>query len=245
MRASYIPFRILVLITVLGTMLLGCEDEEFCRNGKGPVEIEEFVLPTFDGVQLRRSAAVFIQQGEEQRVQVEAERNVFEELDLEVRNGILIIDLDRCFFSRDIQVFLTLTEPLSELVITGSGNMISEGQLIAADNLYLEIKGSGDISLDLDAIDIKTLISGSGDIELSGVADSHEVQISGSGDLDAYDLTVQDYEVRISGSGKAEIFVNGGTLNANINGSGDILYGGTPETINSQITGSGNIIRID
>ncbi len=222
-----------------------CEDEEFCRNGKGPIEIEDFNLETFDGVHLKRDARVYISQGDIQRVSVEAERSVFEELDLNVRNGILLIDLDRCFFDHDIEVFITITELITELIISGSGNIMGEGALFAAEQLNLEISGSGIIRANLDAIDIDSRISGSGDMKLRGSAAKHEVSITGSGDLHTYDLLVRDYDIRISGAGGAEIFVDGGTLDATITGSGDIRYRGAPETISTQITGSGNMINVN
>jgi len=227
------------------TILTSCEDEEFCRNGKGPIEVEDFNLETFNGVHLKTDARVYISQGDVQQVSVEAERTVFEELDLDVRNGILLIDLDRCFFDYDMEVFLTLTEPITELIISGSGDIMGEGELFAAEQLNLEISGSGEIRANLDAVNIDSRISGSGDMKLSGSAARHEVSITGSGDLRAYDLLARDYDIRISGSGRAEIFIEGGTLDATITGSGDIRYRGTPETVSTQVTGSGNIINVN
>ncbi len=234
-----------VLILWMCFSLMSCEDQEFCRNGKGPIEIETFQVDSFQGVHLKTNAKVYVSQGDIQEVTVEAERSVFEELDLDVRNDVLIIDLDRCFFDYDMEVFVTVTEPLSDLIISGSGDIHGEGQLVAAEEIYLDISGSGEIRAYLDAIDIFSRINGSGDIVLNGIAENHEVNISGSGDLHAYDLVVRNYDIRISGSGKADIYIEGGRLDARVTGSGDIRYKGNPEVINSQITGSGNIINVN
>ena len=223
--------------------LMSCEDQEFCRNGRGPIEIEEFDLATFSGVHLKRDARVFVSQGDVQRIQVEAQNSVFEELDLRVRNGVLIIDLDRCFFDYEMDVFLTLTEPLTDLIVTGSGNIEGEGQLLAADQLNLEISGSGDIRANLDAVEIESRISGSGDLRISGIAERQDIHLSGSGDVRSFDLNTRDCDIRISGSGGAEVFVEGGFLEVTISGSGDVRYKGDPGSIDTRISGSGNVIN--
>ncbi|MEM6633778.1 MAG: head GIN domain-containing protein [Bacteroidota bacterium] len=241
---TFLPKRFGFLVAIIGFVgLTSCEDQEFCRNGRGPIEVQEFDLDSFQGIHLKRDARVFVSQGDEQRIQVEAQDNVFEELDLKVRNGILIIDLDRCFFDYEMDVFLTITEPLTDLILTGSGNIDGEGQLLAADRLNLEISGSGDIRVNLDAVDIDSRISGSGAMRLSGIAERHDIQISGSGDVRSFDLSTRDCDIRISGSGGAEVFVDGGFLDVSITGSGDVRYKGSPSDIDSSISGSGNLIN--
>ena len=242
-----IPFISDNAFIVFGIVLMlfhvGCDDGQFCRDARGPIEFEEFDMPTFSGVHIKRKARVFIEQGEEQRVRVEAQDNVFRELDLKVRNDVLVIDLDRCFFDLDMDVFITMTEPVTDLIMTGSGRIEGEGQLLAADRLNIEITGSGDIRANLDADEIDTHITGSGDLRLSGMANTHEVSISGSGDLRAFELDTRSTDIRISGSGNAEVFVDGGQLDVRISGSGDVRYKGSPETIDSSVSGSGNVIN--
>ena len=240
---SFLRMLFLCLGAIIFLVQTGCDDGQFCKDARGPIEFEEFDLSTFRGVHVKRKARVFIEQGEEQRVRVEAQDNVFEELDLRVRNDILVIDLDRCFFDLDMDVFLTMTEPISDLIISGSGRIEGEGQLLAADRLSIDISGSGDIRANLDAEDIETQISGSGDLRLSGIARDHEISISGSGDLRAFDLDTRSTDIRISGSGNAEVFVDGGQLNVRISGSGDVRYKGSPETIDTSVSGSGNVIN--
>ena len=241
---TIIPIRAVFWIGLFVLMgLMSCEDQEFCRNGRGPIEVEEFDLSSFSGVHLKRDARVFVSQGDVQRVQVEAQNNVFEELDLKVRNGVLIIDLDRCFFDYEMDVFLTLTEPLTDLILTGSGSIEGEGQLLAADQLNLEISGSGDIRANLDAVEIESRISGSGDMRISGIAERQDIHLTGSGDVRSFDLSTRDCDIRISGSGGAEVFVEGGFLDVTISGSGDVRYKGNPGSVDSRISGSGNVIN--
>ena len=116
----------IVALCALSILLTACEDDEFCRNGRGSIEITTLDVASFSGIHLKRNADVFIQQGDDQFVEIRAQENVIDELDVEVINGILVIDLKRCFYSMDMDVFVTVSQPLSLLEISGSGDIFSE-----------------------------------------------------------------------------------------------------------------------
>ena len=59
---------------------------------------------------------------------------------------------------------------------------------------------------------------------------------------DSFDLKSVNHNIDISGSGNAEVFVDGGSLDANISGSGKVYYKGAPSSFNTDITGSGKIV---
>lgn len=223
--------------------LASCEDGEFCRDGKGPTEVKNLDLSVFSGIHVKTEANVFVRQGDVQAVRIEAQRNVLDELDVEVVNGILSVDTDDCFFDYDMDVYVTLTQPLSKLTVSGSSDILGEGTINCANATEFTISGSGSITMDIKATQLESIISGSGKLVLSGQAGVHEALISGSGDLKGFDLICKDYETRISGSGKADVYVDGGVLDAKISGSGNVRYKGNPKEIKTQISGSGSVIN--
>lgn len=210
-----------------------------CLNGSGPIVSETIILPDFTGIDVRMSARVFVRQGDEFEVTVEGKQNIIDELERDVHNGIWRIEIDRCV--RDVgelTVFVTMPD-ITSLKMSGSGDIISENTLIVQD-INLEISGSGDIDLSLEADDIDSRISGSGDLILEGLADELDLTISGSGDLRAFGLTLRTADINITGSGDAEVFVNE-LLIVRISGSGDVFFKGDP-TIDTTITGSGRVV---
>lgn len=217
------------------------DDDNFfgCVDGSGPMVSVDLDLPTFDAIHYSLPGKVFITQSPVQSVRVEAKQNIIDELELNVSNGVWRIDTDRCVKDiDDFKVFINMAE-VTELNISGSGDIISENFLTVTD-IILRISGSGDMDLGLDADDIETDIPGSGDIDLEGTGDSLDSRISGSGDIRAFNLEVNRAKFNISGSGDAEITVFD-DLDVRISGSGDVKYKGNP-SVDVDITGSGRVV---
>ncbi|NND08910.1 MAG: DUF2807 domain-containing protein [Saprospiraceae bacterium] len=234
----YVP---IIFIGLLGHFTTGCfiDDAFDCERGNGNDITETFSVRDFTGVRLTMDANVFITQGEVQDVTITAQANIIDELQLRVRNDVLIIDTDRCIRDfNEVDIFITIPE-IRELSLSGSGKIIGENTFLVED-IELNLTGSGDIDLGLEAEYIRGAISGSGEVTLEGKGRSLDYRISGSGDLSAFDLFVRQADLTISGSGDMEVFVEE-FLDVRISGSGDVMYKGNPE-IDSRVSGSGNVI---
>ncbi|GAB4412448.1 MAG: head GIN domain-containing protein [Bacteroidia bacterium] len=234
--------RILLFLGLLAFAQMGCNDLGVCLNGRGPITEQTLDLAAFRGIHLTQNANVYLAQGDSQQVVVKAQENVLEKLDFTVVNEILVIDLEGCFYSYDLDVYVTLDQPVSEIQVSGSGDVIGKDTLAAAADLVLNVSGSGEISLDVDATAIRSDISGSGAINIGGTATSHAIKLSSSGQIGAYDLVATDHTVNISGSGKSYIYLEGGSLDVKITGSGSVYYRGTPGSVSTTITGSGKLV---
>ncbi|MEZ4990371.1 MAG: head GIN domain-containing protein [Saprospiraceae bacterium] len=218
------------------------DDDNFfgCVNGNGPIVSVDLDMPEIKGINLTLPGEVFITQGSPQSVRVEAKQNIIDELELDVNNdGIWVIETDRCVRNiDDFKVFITIDD-VTELSITGSGDIVSENFLLVND-IILRITGSGDLDVGLEADDIDVDITGSGNMLIEGTGDSVDARITGSGDLRAFDLEVNRAKINISGSGDAEITAID-ELDVRISGSGDVKYKGNP-SIDVTISGSGRVV---
>ncbi len=248
-KIKYIMNRIKWILPILAAVLLapGCffdfddDDDNFlsCVNGRGQVVTETFTLPAFDAIQLNMAAEVFISQGSQQEVSIEAQKNIIDRIRLTVREREWKIEPDRCLrdFS-DVRIFITVPD-IRKIELNGSGRVFGENTF-HIDDIELGLPGSGTIDLALNCDDINARISGSGTIALEGNADELDFTLSGSGRLKAFGLTLREADVLISGSGNAEVRVTN-RLSVRISGSGDVLYRGNP-SLNVNITGSGRVI---
>lgn len=242
--------KILILCISASALIFtpGCfidfdDDDDFfgCVKADGAIVNEVINMASFDAIDLKIAGKVYIRQGNQQRVEIEAPRRLIDEMKFDVRNGEWEIETDRCvrYDSRDLKVFITLPN-ITNLKISGSGDIISENTLVVGD-IGLFISGSGTIDAALEADDINARISGSGDIFLEGSADVLDFFVSGSGDFRGFNLLVNAAKITISGSGDVEVNVID-ALDVKISGSGDVRYKGNP-TINTQISGSGKVIN--
>jgi predicted small secreted protein len=210
-------------------------------RGTGPTQTEVRTLNSFERLELKMDAEVFVSQGSPQQVRVEAQRNILDVLETEMNGDKLEIEYGRVNVRSHDPVRIYITVPtLRELEVSGSGKASSTAPLTAT-SFRAGVSGSGELNLNFAQVDaLRTNVSGSGEARLSGNAPSHNVNISGSGRVSAYDLTTLDTYVSISGSGRSYVRA-ARTLNADINGSGSVYYKGNP-TVSSRITGSGRVL---
>jgi hypothetical protein len=152
--------------------------------------------------------------------------------------GDLLVSVDG---SGEIRMF-DLKAGALELQVSGSGSV--QAVSVSADSVRLNIKGSGDIQLgSIEANTVNAQIAGSGDVVVQdeGRANVLEVAVMGSGDVAMKGVAARVGKVTILGSGDVEVRVSE-SLEAEIFGSGDLLYYGEPETSTS-VMGSGEVTR--
>ncbi|RPE13041.1 DUF2807 domain-containing protein [Chitinophaga lutea] len=235
---------LLCLLAIFGFILTGCVKENV--HGSGRVITEERAVERFEDLILDGPLEVRLKQGLHRPVVIEAEDNVMRfvetvssgpTLRIKIRNNV---NLKRF---KTIRVYVE-SEKYRKVVFSGSGSITGNGtDTIRATYFGLEINGSANASLRVDANEVRTGIYGSGDVSLIGRGDEYSSEISGSGNIEAAGLQTVNANIRISGSGDHHIWVTN-RLDGRISGSGDIRYKGTPATVNSSVTGSGKISKL-
>jgi hypothetical protein len=125
--------------------------------------------------------------------------------------------------------------------VSGSGEINLKGK---CKSFSADVSGSGRVKVDATVAGKADFeISGSGQVLASGTADEVKAEIAGSGKILGASLVTNVCRVDISGSGDVEITVNK-ELDADITGSGTVLYKGNPARVNSDATGSGSVKRM-
>jgi hypothetical protein len=211
-------------------------------SGEGEVVKQEITLSAFDGVSLGFSGDVIIAQGSTQKVVVEGQQNIIDNIRRDVEGGTWKINfIKNVNNAKNVTVYITVPK-LDFVGLSGSGSIHSSGRFTGLNQMDVSLSGSGEIKMDYDANATDLHISGSGDIELRGSSNSLEISISGSGDVSAEDLVTSKCDVHISGSGDASVHVNG-DLESQISGSGDVHYRGDA-SVTARISGSGTVSKL-
>ena len=235
---------ILIIILILPLSIISCSKEyKSGIIGRGAIETRTLVMDDFTGFKNTISADIYISQGDEQKVIIEAQENIIDILSLDrVESGFWTIkydDLDFVGRIKPVKIYITVPS-LDKLETSGSGDVRGETSFTDLDKLELVVSGSGNIFLDLESEALELTISGSGNINLSGEAKTIGAKISGSGNIKAFDLLSNRVICRIAGGGDGRLSVEDHLI-ALISGGGDIIYKGTPE-MHVRVSGSGKVI---
>ncbi len=198
----------------------------------------------FDRVSFGVAGSLYIMTGPEFRLEIEGDRRVVGNTEIQVRDGRLVIrNFNNNFgFRGDQKVIINLTMPaIKGIAVSGSG-VAEVREAVSADGLDLSVSGSGKLKVpSVEADRLECSISGSGDIiiEGRGSVDNAEISISGSGSYTGELTEIDHLLVKVSGSGSC--YCNAGdSLEASISGSGSIVYSGNPK-INARVSGSGKV----
>jgi len=190
---------------------------------------------------------VFITQGNIQSVEIEADKNIMDELITEVDGTTLELKTRKGYWGNlgKVNVYITMPE-IDRLSISGSGDIVCEGSL-KTPNINLNVTGSGSLILrNLETSGVSSVITGSGDIIIEGLCNGKSELnsvITGSGDFRAENFEVENADINITGSGSAKLYVLK-NLKTNITGSGDVSYIGNP-LVDARATGSGRTRPVD
>lgn len=213
-----------MLVLMLALMNPSAYADWFSRNervrGSGDMETEMRDLEGFNEIITRTYLDIDVTVGREFSVKIEADDNLLEYIETDVRRHTLHIDVRDGYSIKSrkhIKVVISMPE-LEAVDISGSSDMVISG--VRGEQLDIGISGSGDITLEGEIKDI-------------------DISINGSGDIDARDLQCDEAYIRISGSGDIDIAVKS-YLDVRVAGSGDVNYWGSPK-ISKRISGSGDI----
>lgn len=213
-------------------------------RGNGVSVTQEKAVGDFDGVSVKGGIDVIINTGTAASFKIEADENLLPYIEVENHGNVIEVSA-KSGYNLDpksgIKVWATAPS-FSVLEVTGSGDIQSTSRIVGNEKLHVEIKGSGDVRLDVDAPKIQAEIAGSGNIIIKGRTQEFYAAIKGSGDIQGFDLLSENTTVDISGSGNVEVYASK-QLAVDIKGAGDVRYKGAAE-VHQDIKGAGSVKRV-
>lgn len=210
-------------------------------DGNGNVKSEHRQVDNFTGVKSSGSIDVELSTGEEYEVVIENDENLMKYVKTTVENGVLNISYKDHISVRQDHAKVYVTAPsLNKIIASGSANINFDDGILTDKKIEISVTGSGDIEGGIDAPEVSSVVSGSGNINLHGRTRDFEARSSGSGDINCSELKSENARVKINGSGNARVFASV-SLDASVNGSGDIYYRGNPSSPKIHTAGSGSV----
>ncbi len=230
----------IIAISSVACSIAGCG----VVRGSGRVVEEERNVSGFSEVSLTNSATLYIENGDEEVLRIEAEDNLLPYLETTVSGDTLVLKTRRGVSlqpSQPINFYLTVKE-LDSINVSGSGDVFAPD--MQAGKLYLNTSGSGGIQagmLEAKTVDLKT--TGSGDIE-TGRVDARDIAVetTGSGGFNIAAGKTDMMNVVITSDARVNLDeLEAEQVKVEITGSGDlIISGGETDRQDITLTGAGN-----
>jgi hypothetical protein len=191
--------------------------------GAGPRTTETREVAPFDRIEVDSSIDVDVVPSGENKVLVSAGEKVIDHVETDSRDGVLRLSI------RDHGLVIG-PDPYDDARVQVSGGALR----------VVRVQGSSDLALGrIDADELAVEINGSGDIDANGTVGNLIASIEGSGDADLRDLRARTATVSIEGSGDAKVAVQD-QLDVSVQGSGDVSYRGNPR-VSQHVEGSGDV----
>jgi hypothetical protein len=230
-------------------------------QGNGNIITRERQVATFTKIENATSLDVEITTKAAQKVELTTDENIHDRVIIEVLDGRLIIRTQPGIINPTRGQVKIAVQTLDDVRNTGSGDITASP--IDAGIFFVRNTGSGDISFQavsvqdmtinstgsgnttVRGVTVQNLIttnSGSGNISMQGSGTTGSITLTGSGDFNGRDFVLQRANARTSGSGSIRIGVSQ-SLEANVTGSGSIIYYGNPMMVTRSVNGSGSITR--
>lgn len=176
-------------------------------------------------------------------VKVETDENIIRYIKTEMDGEWLVIKTENNLninTKNPVRVYIT-TPRITDVEVTGSGNVTTESKFDADNKIGFSITGSGNITFNVNAPRVNANITGSGTLHVAGETRDVSINLAGSGNYEGAELKAENAKVTIAGSGDANLFADQ-NLQVKIMGSGSVKYRGNA-SVDKQIMGSGSVVK--
>lgn len=232
-------FSFLFLIVLLGvnsSVMAGHKDQSGVRN-----------LKNFNAIKVSAGIDLYLSMGNEERVRVEADEDIIDDVITEMRQGTLNITMENKNWlnifnwgksNRPVKVYVTVKELKS--IEASSGTDVKTEDRLRGDKLRIKASSGSDVNLDVVYNTISLNASSGSDAKIRGRAKIFRVSCSSGSDINARNLESAICHVAVSSGSDATVTVTD-ELFAEASSGGDVRYYGNPPVREIDTSSGGDI----
>lgn len=213
------------------------------ENGNGNVVTEERnISEDFNEVRGSAGLDVYLTQGDENKILVEADENLHQYIETNIENGRLHVTTSHNIGnSKAKKVYVTFKQ--LNTIEASSGADVIGNSVIKSENLTLKSSSGADLNVEVFAKDLSAKSSSGADLEVSGKASSLMADASSGSELNAKELLVVTCNAEASSGAGVTVNVKE-KLETHVSSGGDINYYGNPVSVNSNKSHSGSVNKM-
>lgn len=193
----------------------------------------------FEAIRVSNGIDVYLTMGSDTSLKLEADENLHDIIQTEVKDGVLRIYADENIWSaKRKRVYLT-AKNINEIRSTSGAELITENTL-KADDLKVAVTSGAEVRLTLDVTNLSCSTTSGADARLEGRADHFVARSTSGSGLQATGLEAKTCEARVTSG--ADISVNvSEELDASATSGGNIRYSGNPKKVRKNSSSGGNV----
>ncbi|MCP4726901.1 MAG: DUF2807 domain-containing protein [bacterium] len=219
------------------------DNHSYKLHGSGYLITKTLEMVEFNSIEFNIPGRIYIEQGDQQNVEITADDNIYNYLEIRVINDRFYVSKKSGVNFGDYHLTIKITMTDLERIQTNSVGSIEGTGTFDVDYLRLETNSVGSICIDVNAKEIRTDISSVGSVYLSGAAERLYASVNSIGSLNAFNLETKRSEVSVNSIGNAEVYAIE-SLEASVTSLGNLYYKGEPDVVILRITSLGRIIKV-
>lgn len=226
-RKFFVPLALILIMGMFTTASFGCFNIPSNQRSDDMVK-EERAVSNFTRLDIGGAFQVYLSQGDEEKLVVEADAEEIKDIVTEVTGSKLKIYYNSKWAGRTHQMNIYLTfKTLDDINFSGAVEVKTEGTLKFAD-LDMDISGAAEIDMTMDVEKFSAEFSGASELDFKGTCKSGNLELSGASELNAQEFECDDLYVEVSGASEAKVWATG-TLKIDASGASEIKYKGQPQ----------------
>jgi hypothetical protein len=232
----------LSLMLASAAMLSSCSNK--CIEDSGKHITKDAKVKPFDEIELSGPVKLVLRQDSSFAVRISADSAIMEQVKPDVSGHTFKLDLAAMKYCGTDSILVSVgVGAVKKITAKGASKVYSDGRLNLGD-LNLNLSGTTDLNLNINAGKLKTKIDGASRLTLSGQAGSHELESKGVLNLDAFNFVVGLYDLEVDGTGKLNINVLN-DLKVNTSGATQIYYKGNPKNVSEKKSGTAKLQKVN
>jgi len=228
-------------LKILFVLIVGLN---FCVTNAQKREYEIRYVSQFTGIQVSSGINLYLKQGDDYRVSIEAEERFLKDIVTETKNGILHVYLlpENFIIKRrivsEINVYVTFAQ-LESVSATAGSDVYCEN-LLKLDNFTVNSSSGADVRIDIECRQLTLNASSGSDIRAKGSTIKLKAIASSGSDIKARELDAIIATLNAS-SGSDIVAKVSSEIEVNVTSGSNISYYGNPFPVKIRQSGGGTV----
>lgn len=230
----------LVLFLLIGTtscMFDGVKGDGYVVSKSRKIS-DDFVR-----INASRGLDVYITKSKKISLEVEADENLHELIETQVKNGTLYITASKNIYSASAKKIHLSVNHINAIQVNSGAEVYSENTF-STDKLVINASSGAHARMDLKVDELTCESSSGSEIRVTGETNFLNASSSSGSDIDAYELKAKNCKAEASSGSDIHVHVTE-SFEGSASSGADIQYKGSPEEVNKNDNSGGKVRRVN